>query len=1016
MSIFQKSVLNKYLSNLDQEAVDSAFEVFKQNYSETKIEEIKSIKEEAYQDGFLRDIFVDVLGYIIKPDDGYNLTREFKNLTDSKKADGAILRDGKAIAVIELKSNKTTDLKSIEQQAFNYKNNQPDCKYVITSNFHRLRLYIDNTTEYEEFDLFELKREEFEIFYLILNKDSIFTDIPAEIKKDTVFHEENISKQLYKDYSIFKNKLFENLVKNHPEIDKLTLFKKSQKLVDRFLFILFSEDRGLLPPNSISRIIDNFKTLDDLDAYKPLYEVYKQYFGYMNIGRPGKKSAADDIPAYNGGLFYPDPMLDELKIDDEVLVDDLMKLSAYDFNTEIDVDILGHIFEHSLAEIEEITAEIEGVTVDKKKSKRKKDGVFYTPKYITQYIVENTIGVLCSQKRADLNIDKIEIDDSYHTKKGKLAPKGQKLHQALEQYKEWLLLLKIVDPACGSGAFLNQALNFLIGEHNFIIDIQTELQHGQISIFNIETTVLENNLYGVDINEESVEIAKLSLWLRTAKRGRKLTILSNNIKCGNSLIDDPAIAGDKAFDWEKEFPEVFKKGGFDVVIGNPPYVNANELKKKLEKEEYNYLKKQYETAKGTVDLYIYFFEKGLNILNKNGFLSYITPNRYLSASYGKALREILIENYEIVSLIDYSDKKVFEDASTYPVISFFRKTKNIDYRILTGKFEDTSKELISSNFHSSKLKILDDSILGFLLNDKLTITEKIISISESLEKVGKINATSTAKEADEYSSLINELDGFKLINTGTIDPFVTEWGNTKLTDKGKKYKRPYLPFENDLISSNRTELYKSPKIIIAKIGLQCEAFYDEFGEYASINTNCIHTFTSDYQAEYILCWINSKLYNYMFECFFDGLRMSGGYLLYSAPNLRNTYIKNISIEEQKPFVERAKSIQAIKKQLVAKIEEFLGLIGDNFNIEKPSKKLKNFYKYEFNTILTELEKLGTTLDLVVQGKWKVFFRQCKSEIVGLQLKVSEIEKQNNQEFYKIFGLSDDEVQIVENSF
>lgn len=565
MTIFQKSVIKRHLDNLDKGQVEKAYQKFRGNYSPAKIEEIKKLKEEEYQDGFLRDIFVDVFGYILKPDSNYNLAREFKNQGDGKKADGAILNPDiksgeKAVAVIELKSTKTKDLKSITEQAFNYKNNQPECKYVITSNFQKLRFYIDYAHEYEEFDLFNLQKEDFELLYLLLNTNSIFSDLPLKLKEETRFHEQEVSDKLYKDYSVFRNKLFENLIKNNPDNDKLTLFNKSQKLLDRFLFILFAEDSGLLPPNSISRIIETFHKLTELDAYKPIYDIYKQYFGYMNIGRKGKTNA-DDIPAYNGGLFYTDDLLDNLKIDDSILIEDLLKLSEYDFNTEVDVNILGHIFEHSLSEIEEITAEISASRghVPLALSKRKKDGVFYTPKYITQYIVENTIGTLCNEKRRELQIEEIEFDGSYRAKDGKLLTKGKKLYKQLNDYKDWLLSLKIVDPACGSGAFLNQALNFLIAEHKNIDDIIAELTNTTLRLFDTDKAILENNLFGVDINEESVEIAKLSLWLRTAQKGRELSVLSNNIKCGNSLIDDPEIAGEKAFDWNLEFPQIFNK-------------------------------------------------------------------------------------------------------------------------------------------------------------------------------------------------------------------------------------------------------------------------------------------------------------------------------------------------------------------------------------------------------------------------------------------------------------------------
>jgi len=188
MGIFQKSVIKNHLETLDSGQVEKAYQKYKEIYNSAKIEIIKNLKEEEYQDGFLRDIFVDVLGYILKPNENYNLVREFKNQADSKKADGVIVKisaDGsltaKAIAVIELKSTKTKELKSITEQAFGYKFNQPDCKYVIISNFQKLQFYIDYANEYEEFDLFNLQKSEFELFYLLLNSESILSDLPLKL-------------------------------------------------------------------------------------------------------------------------------------------------------------------------------------------------------------------------------------------------------------------------------------------------------------------------------------------------------------------------------------------------------------------------------------------------------------------------------------------------------------------------------------------------------------------------------------------------------------------------------------------------------------------------------------------------------------------------------------------------------------------------------------------------------------------------------------------------------------------
>ena len=577
MPLFQKSVVNKYLKNLNQQTVEEAYKQFQQFYDDAeRIENIRLLKEENYQEGFLREIFVDVLGYAINPNKNFNLTTEYKNETDSKKADGAILFNEKAIGVIELKSTKTPDLESIRDQAFNYKNNQTNCRYVITSNFEKLRFYIDNATDWEEFNLFHLDYNNFCKLYLFLSKESIFNGITAKLKDESKIHEEDITGKLYKDYSVFKQQLFADLTKNNSSTDKLLLFHKSQKLLDRILFVLFAEDRGLLPPNAISRIIEQWEKLKELDEEKSLYSRFVKLFHHLDEGHKYKDY---ELPAYNGGLFKKDDVLDKLIISDSILHTNSVSLSKYDYNTEVDVNVLGHIFENSITEIEQVKAEIEGTQSDKNRSRRKKEGIFYTPKYITKYIVDNTVGTLCSEKKKELGIFEIEneIIENSRTSKGKLTKKAETLLQKLNEYREYLTSLKILDPACGSGAFLNQALEYLINEHELIDSYRRELEQDSLGLYDITKSILENNLYGVDINEEAVEIAKLSLWIRTAEKGRKLSALNKNIKCGNSLIDDPAVAGDKAFNWNKEFSEIMSCGGFDVVIGNPPYVRVQNL-------------------------------------------------------------------------------------------------------------------------------------------------------------------------------------------------------------------------------------------------------------------------------------------------------------------------------------------------------------------------------------------------------------------------------------------------------
>ncbi|WP_311135708.1 hypothetical protein [Kaistella polysaccharea] len=179
MSLFQKTVINKYLNQQDKNLLTEKWEAYKSHFHNPIIKEnIRTSKEEQYQGEFLIDLFVNVLGYTKNPTPDYNLDTELKNIKDSKKADGGIIIDGKIIGVIELKGTNTTDLSKVEVQAFGYKNNQPDCVYIITSNFEKLRFYIDNAVENVEFNLFQLSETDFQLLYLCLAFDNIKNGIP----------------------------------------------------------------------------------------------------------------------------------------------------------------------------------------------------------------------------------------------------------------------------------------------------------------------------------------------------------------------------------------------------------------------------------------------------------------------------------------------------------------------------------------------------------------------------------------------------------------------------------------------------------------------------------------------------------------------------------------------------------------------------------------------------------------------------------------------------------------------
>ena len=248
---------------------------------------------------------------------------------------------------------------------------------------------METQIEFIEFNLFTLTFEDFCILYLLLELNQLKNDIPLKLKHETLSEEKQITDNFYSDYSTFKCSLFEDMIEKNPQTDKLVLFKKTQKILDRILFILFCEDRGLLPANSVMGIIGDYQKLKEMGYGQPLYSVFKTYFDRIDKGYKSESDSSKNIFAYNGGLFKPDETLDNLTVGDDVLFIHSKRLADYDFESQISVDILGRIFENSLTEIEEVQKEIEAEKSGEKVEinnigKRKKDGVFYTPEYITK--------------------------------------------------------------------------------------------------------------------------------------------------------------------------------------------------------------------------------------------------------------------------------------------------------------------------------------------------------------------------------------------------------------------------------------------------------------------------------------------------------------------------------------------------------------------------------------------------------------------------------------------------------
>ena len=1072
MSLFQNSVLKKYLKSQHTEELKEKWALFKAYFHNSTIQEnIRNLKEEEFQEGFVRELFVNVLGYTLNPNPNYNFVLEKKNVKDSKKADGAIVINNNVKAVIELKGTDTTDLGKVESQAFNYKNNQPECVYVVTSNFEKLRFYIENAIEHLEFNLFNLTEEEFNLLYVCLAHKNIESNVAKNIKDESVSQEDVITKKLYNDYSLFKRELYQNLVKLNPGYDQLELFKKSQKLLDRFLFIFFAEDRSLLPTNLIFRINKEWQQLREMRIEVSLYDRYKIYFNDLNHGAKvslpafsqtaAAKKEEYQIYAYNGGLFKDDEILNAVKIDDDVLFKHTEKLSNYDFASEVDVNILGHIFENSLNELDEIKAQLEGQAIEKTKTKRKKDGVFYTPKYITKYIVDNTVGKLCADKKAELQLN----EEDYTTDKKRQQKTKQALTEKLNNYRNWLLQLTICDPACGSGAFLNQALDFLIAEHRYIDELQAKLFGDALVLSDVEGSILENNLFGVDINEESIEIAKLSLWLRTAQPNRKLNDLNSNIKCGNSLIDDVAVAGDKAFNWQQQFPQVFEKGGFDVIVGNPPYLRVQGLRDNFEKETH-YYEEKFEAATGRFDIYVLFLEKSFKLIKEKGIVSFILPHKFLNSDFGNGIRKFLAAKNAVRSIVHFGSEMVFSDASAYTCIINLSKLNEVVYykQIKPSAIIDPFEfDLINYDSLSSDKWELN-SREGNLVLDKLklnplTVKDVFENISQGVVSVGddifflkgniignkfigfseKINQEITieadvvkpilkGEDVKRYSPITHSFYVFyphKLENGKTI-PFEENYFKSnyplaynyiltfkdELIDKKIRYKTNPKAWYS-LHRSREMTLFEQDKIVTPETSLGGNMSIDYSKNYHNTQVYTLEAKKSYLlDNKFLISILNSKLFWFYLQS--TGAVLRGGYFRFKTKYLEPFPMPEIKGKEiQIPFINKVEMIFSLNHNLYELIKKFQKSIHRKFNVIELPKKLENWFFLTYSEFIMELAKKKIKLSLSEEAEWEEYFNTEAKKVLELKAKIDAIDKELDQMVYKLYDLSEEEIKIVE---
>lgn len=642
---------------------------------------VYALKETALHGQFAAKIIEGVLGYH-GPAGGADYTVATEQAILRGSVDLALGRFGgktpEILAPFELKGADTRDLDAIMpgrnktpvQQAWEYAMNARGVKWVLVSNMIELRLYGfgEGTTAYETFQLDRLTDpDEYARFMLLLSADSLLSGRTLDLLKQSRAEDRDITDSLYHDYKALRLKLIGAVQAADPAIAALHAIAVAQKILDRVLFIAFAEDTGLLPDNTLSQA---FVTRDPYNP-RPVWDNFRGLFNGIDKGSDALK-----IPRYNGGLFRQDDTIDALALPDDVC-EGFKTLGEYDFASEVSVTVLGHIFEQSIADVERLQAQARGEEAEEERAagttgRRKRDGVVYTPDYIARFIVAETLGAHLEE--AFTAILRAHAKTGADLSDYAAIPWRRKSAEleAWQAYRARLKTLRIVDPACGSGVFLIMTFDFLKAElgrvNDKIADLQGKDQHIQ-DLLDPDSEILTNNLFGVDVNVESIEIAKLSLWIKTARRGKVLDSLDGNLRVGDSLIEDSNFAYlDHAFTWETAFPSVFAEGGFDVVLGNPPYVRMEFLKTLKP-----YLEKRYEVASDRADLYCYFYERGLRLLRPGGRLGYIAPNKLFKNGSCEPLRKYLLREATLEGIVDFGDLQIFEGVTTYPAIMTMKR-------------------------------------------------------------------------------------------------------------------------------------------------------------------------------------------------------------------------------------------------------------------------------------------------------------------------------------------------------
>lgn len=581
------------------------------------------------------------------------------------------------------------------------------------ANKHRIRYY-----NYQDF----ISKWE-EIFELI-SKTAVENGSLEKLVGETRVKGETVDKEFLKEMEGWREILAKDLASQNPNISVRNLNHVVQTIINRIVFLRISEDRDIEPYQQL------FTALN----YSAIWPRVDQLF-----------QRADE--RYNSGLFdRKDAAINNVAVGDSALKEIISNLyppnSPYAFSV-IPAEILGHVYEQFLGKVIRLTSGHRAV-VEEKPEVRKAGGIYYTPEYIVDYIVKQTVGKLLENK----------------------TPKE-------------VSKLKILDPACGSGSFLLGAYQTLIDWHRdwytthspekYTKGKQPQIYKAGVNDWRLSTIekkrILLNNIFGVDIDQQAVEVAKLSLLLKVMEgensetinrqltfwRERALPDLTSNIKCGNSLIgmdyrsnkqlgilDIEEKIKINAFDWGVEFADIINSGGFDTVIGNPPYIRIQSLQE-TNPEQIPYLKRNYRAANaGNCDIYVAFVEKGLSLLNTKGRLGFILPHKFFNSKYGQPLRALIAEGMHLAHIVHFGELQVFDGVTTYTCLFFLDKRSNKSFDIVRVRDLKKWQSGELQEHGTLKTKNLTSAEWNFIVGKHAGLAEKLMAIPQKLGDVADV--------------------------------------------------------------------------------------------------------------------------------------------------------------------------------------------------------------------------------------------------------------------------------------